>query len=213
MNYYANTRQEILELIPDHCKILLDVGCGEGNFGKLFKQQRSNAIAWGVEPVTEVVAKANKNLDRVIHGYFDENSNIPDSYFDIITFNDSLEHFPEPYTPLFLAKKLIKPDGLIITSIPNFRYLDNIKHILFEKDFKYTDEGILDKTHLRFFTLKSMKRLFNDTGLEIIKIQGLNPHWWCGWKIRLLQLLFNKYIEDMKYMQYIFIVRPKTTKT
>lgn len=206
MNYYSYPRTEVINLIPRNCTKILDIGCGSGEFGRILKQQRQ-IEAWGVEPVDEAAKIAEKHLDHVICGFFDESINFPLNYFDAVIFNDSLEHFQDSYSPLHLAKKLIKPDGYIIASLPNFRYIVNIEHILMDMDFKYTDEGILDKTHLRFFTLKSMQRLFNDVGLDIIDIQGINPHSWKGKKIFLLRLLFNKKIDDMKYLQYVIIAK------
>ena len=210
--YYSNTRSEMLEFIPNDCVRLLDVGCSSGGFGRVLKERRQVEV-WGVEPFAEAAQEAEKHLDKVIRSFFDDAADLPKAYFDVITFNDSLEHFPDEYAPLKLAQTLLKPDGVIVTSIPNFRYLENLKHIILEKDFKYTDAGILDRTHLRFFTLKSMRRLFEDIGMDVVSIQGINPHWWCGWKIFLLRMLFGTHIEDMKYLQYVFVVKFKANNS
>jgi len=208
MNYYSHDRSEVIDFIPESCKTILDIGCGNGAFGKILKYQR-NIEVWGVEPNSEAVNIAKNNIDTVICGLFDETTNLPINYFDAIIFNDSLEHFPDPYPPLEQAKKLLSPNGFIIASIPNFRYIENIKHILFDMDFKYTEAGILDRTHLRFFTLKSIKRLFSDANLEVISIDGINPRWWKGKQIFLLNLFFKKYITDMKYLQYVVVAKNK----
>ncbi|MCF7971711.1 MAG: class I SAM-dependent methyltransferase [Methylococcaceae bacterium] len=208
MNYYSHDRSEVINFIPTSCKTLLDIGCGNGAFGKTLKSQR-NIEVWGVEPNSEAASIAKNNIDTVICGLFDETTNLPINYFDAIIFNDSLEHFPDPYPPLEQVKKLLSPNGFIIASIPNFRYIENIKHILLDMDFKYTDAGILDRTHLRFFTLKSIKRLFSDTNFEVISIDGINPRWWKGKQIFLLNIFFKKYITDMKYLQYVVVAKNK----
>lgn len=196
----------MLNFIPAGCTRILDVGCASGQFGRALKANR-NIEVWGVEPIEMAAREAEENLDRVICGYFDEQANLPIAYFDAVIFNDSLEHFPDEYPPLRLAQTLLKPGGVVIVSLPNFRYLENIKHILFEKDFEYRDAGILDRTHLRFFTRKSMQRLFENAGFEILAMEGINPHWWSGWKIGLLRALFRHHIEDMKYLQYVTVAR------
>jgi len=206
--YYSNARSKMTEFVPPGCITLLDVGCGCGGFGRALKAQRQVEV-WGVEPVREAAQEARIHLDRVVEGLFDEAAGLPMAFFDVVTFNDSLEHFPDEMLPLKLAQNLLKPNGLIVASIPNFRYLENIKHILLEKDFKYTDAGILDKTHLRFFTLKSMKRLFENAGMEILTVQGINPHWWSGWKLFLLRSLFRHHVEDMKHLQYVVVAKIK----
>ncbi|NOR68252.1 MAG: methyltransferase domain-containing protein [Methylomarinum sp.] len=121
MKYYTEERTELLEFIPAECATLLDVGCSSGFFGKQLKKDRQIEI-WGVEPVKEAAEIASKNLDKVLCEFFEDTNNYPVSYFDAITFNDSLEHFPDPEKPITLAKQLLKPGGVIIASIPNFRY-------------------------------------------------------------------------------------------
>jgi hypothetical protein len=80
-------------------------------------------------------------------------------------------------------------------------------HFLIDMDWKYEDAGILDYTHLRFFTKKSMERWFVDAGYKIQSITGIKPHYWSGKKIFLLRLFFGKYVEDMKYLNYVVIAK------
>jgi 2-polyprenyl-3-methyl-5-hydroxy-6-metoxy-1,4-benzoquinol methylase len=206
-SYYTHNREELFNFIPNNCKSILDIGCSTGEFGKLLKSKNNKLIIWGVEPVENAFKIAKRNLDHVINDYFSEKLIFNNFTFDVITFNDSLEHFPDPEPPLKLAKKLLSKNGLIIVSIPNFRYIENIKHIIIEKDFKYVEAGILDKTHLRFFTLKSIQRLFNHLELEILSMNGINPHWWSGWKYLLLDLFFKEYVQDMKFQQYVIVAK------
>ena len=132
---------------------------------------------------------------------------MPDGYFDVITFNDSLEHFSDPMPALQLCKTKLAPGGSIICSFPNVRYIDNVIHFLVDMDWKYEDAGILDYTHLRFFTKKSMERWFVDAGYKIESITGIKQHYWSGKKIFLLRLFFGKYVEDMKYLNYVVVAK------
>jgi len=203
--YYRSSRPEMLKFIPEGCRRILDVGCGSGQFGHMLKEQRDIEV-WGIEPYEAAAQEARTHLDHVICGLFIEESGLPQSYFDAVIFNDSLEHMVESEPPLELAKALLSgSEAVVIASLPNFRYIDNLKHIVLEKDFKYTNDGILDKTHLRFFTLKSMSALFRRVGLTVVSTSGINPRPWTGWKIRLLSSLFPKYMSDTKYRQIVVI--------
>ena len=109
--YYTDQREEMTLFIPLSCKHILEVGCGEGNFGKLLKDER-NVEVWGIE-LSETAAKvAGTRLDRALSGDFHLNyPQLPKSYFDCVVFNDVLEHFTDPEKVLLLCKeKLLKVD-------------------------------------------------------------------------------------------------------
>lgn len=208
---YANERADVQSIISRYIKpgnVILDVGCGAGDFGESLKDNEDIKV-WGVEPVERAALLAKAKLDKVYCGYFSNEAEIPERYFNVVTFNDSLEHFPDPFPPLELAKKKLSSGGLVICSIPNVRYISNVKHFLFEKDWKYEDKGIRDRTHLRFFTKKSMLRTFDEAGYEVLEIQGVNPHRWNLPGILLLRFFAGRFIEDMKFLQYIVVARPK----
>jgi 2-polyprenyl-3-methyl-5-hydroxy-6-metoxy-1,4-benzoquinol methylase len=203
--YFSNPRPEIFALLPEKFNSLLDIGCGGGDFGALVKKEK-NAEVWGVDLSSRAIALAERKIDHAILGEFSPNMLLPDHYFDVITFNDSLEHFADPKPALELCKKKLARGGRIVCSLPNVRYLENVIHFLIDMDWEYRDSGILDYTHLRFFTKKSMARLFEDAGYKVESINGINPHYWSGKKIFLLRLFFHKYVEDMKYLQYVVVV-------
>ena len=133
---------------------------------------------WGIDPSSSVSESASEVLDHFIHDFFSEDLNLPKHYFDVITFNDSLEHFPNHLPPLEACHSLLKPDGVIVASIPNVRYIENLRHLLFEMDWNYEDMGIRDRTHLRFFTKKSILRTFEEAGYQVLRIKGINPRYW-----------------------------------
>ena len=187
---------------------MLDVGCGAGGFGALVKHELGIEV-WGAEYERPAAELASAKLDRVVCGDFVTVPDLPDGYFDAVMFNDSLEHFPYTEPPLQRAKKLLAPGGVVIASIPNVRYIDNVYHFLIEKDWRYSESGILDSTHLRFFTRKSMVRTFEHAGYDVASITGINSHHWSGKKIFLLRLLIGGWIEDMRYLQYVVTARPK----
>ncbi len=172
-DYYNHTRANLLELIINTPKTALDVGCGEGSFAVLVKE-KYKAETWGIEYVAEQAAKAGKKLDKAFAGPCEEHiPNLPDNYFDVIFFNDVLEHLVDPYSVLEDIRSKLAPGGIVIASIPNVRYYKNMANLLFTKDWKYQSHGIMDKTHLRFFTKKSMIRMFDEAGYECKKVVGL----------------------------------------
>lgn len=168
--YYKADRPEMLDYIAPDSRCVLDVGCGEGNFGILLKSKGVSEV-WGAEYNSEVAKIAKQNLDKVVIGdFFNSIDKLPDNYFDTITFNDALEHFAYPEQILKKIKCKLKSGGVIAASIPNIRYFRVLKMILYDKDFKYEESGIMDNTHLRFFTRKSIERIFNESGYTIKKI-------------------------------------------
>ena len=209
IGYHTKERRDVLPFIPRDCKTLLDVGCGAAEFGALVKRE-IGAEVWGVEIVSEVAAIAATKIDRVINGSFSTEVDVPDSYFDVVTFNDVLEHFTDPYQPLELCKDKLKPGGILVCSLPNVRYIENLRHLLIDLDWKYEDSGVRDRTHLRFFTRKSMLRMLDETGYTVITIEGINPSptYWQDKLLLVLRQIFRKWMQDVAYQQFVIVASP-----
>jgi 2-polyprenyl-3-methyl-5-hydroxy-6-metoxy-1,4-benzoquinol methylase len=207
-DYYSLERKEMLDFIPSECKTILEIGCGEGLFGSLVKS-KIDSDYWGVEIEQDAFEIAKTRLDNVSLGdAFSIIQDLPGQYFDCIIFNDVLEHFTNPAQLLLQLKPVLKEKGFIVASIPNVRYIKNIKEFLIDKDWEYKDYGILDDTHYRFFTKKSIIRFFESIGFEILKIEGINPT-----KRVFLFALLNIFslglFSDSKYLQFACVVRKK----
>lgn len=201
-------RREMLSFIPSTAQRVLDVGCHSGAFGEILKSQRSVEV-WGIEPNIAAAERALPLLDRVIIAPFTEQSPVPDAYFDTIVFNDVLEHLVDPWAMIRLAVRKLRENGCIVASLPNSRHISNLLHIWSDKDFRYEVDGIRDRTHLRFFTRKSMVRLFEESGTKVIQIEGINAQWWTpSLTRRLVYRLLNQRLEDTKYIQYAIVARP-----
>ncbi len=211
-DYFNNLRNEMLEFIPASARVVLDVGCGTGKFGiQLNKKQ--NIELWGIEPDSMAALEAKKNYHKVYNAFFSAELKLPTKYFDCIIFNDVLEHMTHPEQALDLARDLLTKtnSSCVVCSVPNFRYIKNIFNILVKKDFQYTDSGTLDKTHLRFFTNKSIIRFFNENRFDVIKSVGINPSKKISFHI-LNYMLFG-YINDMRFLQFAVIAKPKPSNT
>ena len=207
--YLDSDRKPLLLHIPADAHSILDVGCNRGGFGRAIKATRE-AEVWGVEPDAASADAARDCLDQVITDIFDKRNPIPEGYFDLVTFNDSLEHMIDPGGALELAKTKLRAGGRVQCCVPNIRYIDNLEHLLCERDWRYEEQGIRDRTHLRFFTEKSIVRLFECTGYRVIRTIGINECWWERDKLlrRLLFRLFPALTRDMRYMQTLVIAEP-----
>ena len=171
--YFGSMRPEMVQFLPDNYSKILEIGCNVGNFRQLCSKP---CEYWGVEPFEKAAEIAKTKLDKVLAGFYNEVENqISDNYFDLIIANDVIEHIEQPWDFLQSLKKKMAENASLVLSIPNVRYYGNLRELLREKDWKYKDTGILDITHLRFFTEKSIIRLLNENGFEIEKMLGINP--------------------------------------
>ena len=205
-DYYGQVRGELLPFIPADARTVLDVGCAGGNFGKNLKAQRSCEV-WGIEPSTDAAEMARTYLDNVVTGTFqDALPKLGDKHFDAICFNDVLEHMPNPEDALRALKPRLSERGRVIASIPNILFFPVIKEIILEQDFHYREFGVLDNTHLRFFTKKSMTRMFQDCGFEIERMVGINAV--VSRKFEILNLLLFNRLKDWRFTQFVVVARP-----
>jgi 2-polyprenyl-3-methyl-5-hydroxy-6-metoxy-1,4-benzoquinol methylase len=206
-DYYSFKREEVQEFIPQNTTKLLDIGCSNGEFGKEIKD-KLGAEVWGLE-VNKVAAKqAEKKLDFILEDTLDnEVKKLKDDYFDCITFNDVLEHLVDPYNELSLVKPKLRKDGVLIASIPNIRFIKIFLPFVFKQSWNYTDDGVLDRTHLRFFTINTIKTMFEETGYEITKIEGINA---IG-KIKqiIVKLVGLGQFNDTCYQQFVVVAKKK----
>ncbi|MBS3738661.1 MAG: class I SAM-dependent methyltransferase [Psychroflexus sp.] len=202
--YYVNERAEMLDFFPKEAKMVLDVGCGQGTFAQQIKEMYKTET-WGIEYMSSHAMEADKILDKVFSGACEDFlEDLPDNYFDVIYFNDVLEHLVDPYNVLKKIKSKLTTTGIIISSIPNIRYHNSMRMFLFDKDWKYEDSGVMDHTHMRFFTKKSIKRMFKETGYKILENKGINKSKSIKPYLMNLFLLFSA--SDIFYPQFATVV-------
>lgn len=205
--YYENPRQEMLKFVPLKAKTTLEFGCGCGNFSELIKN-KYDSECWGVEMNSQAAKTASEKLHRVINENAHQSlSQIPEKYFDCIIFNDVLEHMADPYSLLIGVKSKLKPSGVIIASIPNVRFWRNLKQFAVYGKWEYKDTGVLDKTHLRFFTYSSLVKMFNQLDYDLLTIEGLRPIKSIAFSI-MNMCVFNRF-KDAKFRQFACVARPR----
>jgi len=201
--YYESPRFEMLPLVPLGAKKILELGCGTGAFAAQIKK-RNTCEVWGIELVEKQAHKAKEILDKVIIGdVTTEVARLPGRYFDCVVCNDILEHLVDPYTLLKTLTKHITTQGVLVASIPNVRYYRVVKDLLIHGDWRYKESGVLDKTHLRFFTRKSIIRELDENGWHVENIAGINPS--SSKTFKVLNLLMLGRIADIQFRQFAFV--------
>lgn len=146
---------------------VLDIGCKDGIIGSQAKKKGCQVI--GVEIDKEMALKARKNYEQVIIKDIENKETLAhlDRDFDVILCADILEHLICPKETLINLKNHLSPEGRFLISIPNVAHWSIRSQLLFGQ-FEYTERGILDRTHLRFFTLQSFAHLLREAELKII---------------------------------------------
>lgn len=161
--YHAQPRPEVMAMIPATASRILDVGCGAGALGGRLKAERPVEVI-GVEMDPAAAEAAGRVLDRVHPGDI-ETLTLPYAAgsFDGIILADVLEHLRDPWGLLGRLSPLLSPEGRLIASLPNVRHWSVVRGLL-EGDWTYLPAGILDCTHLRFFTRRSGQALIESAG-------------------------------------------------
>lgn len=148
---------------------VLEVGCSTGYLGSALKQV--GHTVWGIEPSSVPASVAREKLDFVYEGFVEDFIDAyQDERFDVIIFGDVLEHLTDTQAVLKRCHDLLTPIGAVIASIPNVSHLA-VRAMTFQGDWEYAELGILDKTHLRFFTRESMQQLFYQSDYVVCDIK------------------------------------------
>ena len=197
-------RHEMVPFIPKGAVRVLDVGCSRGRFGITLHEADPTRRLFGIEPDPDAVAEAEAGAayEQVVCGSFPED--LPGGQtFDCIVFNDVLEHVVDPWTTLARSTEFLAPGGRIVASIPNIRHYIVVRDLLLRGRWEYADWGVLDRTHLRFFTRSSIEELFASADLAIETLAPINPI-----TVRRAALLVGPF-RDMRYPQFAVVARPR----
>ena len=164
--YFGYSRPEVVALVPETARRVLDVGCGAGRLGEAIKQRQPAQVS-GIEFDANAAAAARQRLDHVWAGDIEQlDLQIPPGSFDAIVCADVLEHLRDPARLLHQAREWLGPDGRLIASIPNVRHHTVIRSLL-QGNWTYESAGLLDRTHLRFFTRREIEKLFHGAGFSV----------------------------------------------
>ena len=125
----------------------------------------------------------------------------PSDYFDCILCLDVLEHLQDPWRVLRKLTGWLRPNGTVVASIPNVRYKSVVMDLAFRGKFDYQNAGILDRTHLRFFTRSSAVSLLQSVGLAVVKVRPQPTE--VGGLSGMLNVLSFGYFRDLLTWQYL----------
>ncbi|HEX4478294.1 MAG TPA: class I SAM-dependent methyltransferase [Polyangiaceae bacterium] len=180
------THRQVIDWTPEGSRVL-EVGCASGYVGRVLIREKACTVT-GVEVEAAAAAEARQNGLTVFEGSLEAPAfwdSIP-GRFDVIIAADVLEHLREPDRVLERFKASLLPGGIAIIAVPNVAVWSMRKRLFFRGDFRYEDAGLLDRTHVHFFTW--------DTLHELVESQ----HWAVegtmveGWDLPIGRQLFVK---------------------
>jgi 2-polyprenyl-3-methyl-5-hydroxy-6-metoxy-1,4-benzoquinol methylase len=179
---YENARPEVQALVPLGARRILDLGCASGALGEALKSRHEVEVV-GIERDPKYAHDAERRLDRVIVADLDEfeTDSAGLGEFDCVIAADVLEHLLDPWAALSRATGALLPGGTAVVSLPNVRYWQLFLNVGLRGTWPLQDEGIFDRTHLRWFTLADARVLMGQAGLEVAAVSAqyrLRPGNW-----------------------------------
>ena len=203
--YFSHARDQIEPLLDACANRALEVGCGTGATLQWLKSTGRVKAAFGIELSAAAAQAAATHLDGVLVGDAERliETAYPDQLFDLVLCLDVLEHMVDPWTFVQKLHRLVAPGGRVVFSIPNVRSLSVVLPLMFLGRWRYQDFGILDRTHLRFFTRDSALDLATTSELRVIKwLRAGLPK---GSKMDLLNRLSVGLFPDLMARQYLIL--------
>jgi|ERR1019366_7321682 2-polyprenyl-3-methyl-5-hydroxy-6-metoxy-1,4-benzoquinol methylase len=209
--YFDFARTDIAPLLPDRMDRVLEIGCGAGATLKWLRSQHSVRHAVGIEVVPEMAKRAASVFDVVLSDNV-ETMELPSGSFDVILALDVLEHLVDPWSVVRRLHRLLNPDGVIIASIPNIGHYSVSVPLVLRGRWNYTPEGLLDQTHLRFFTGKTAVELLTCSGLihDMTAIVRRGPKFRSA-KARWYSLKILTWLLPGHLLNWQFLIRVKAT--
>jgi 2-polyprenyl-3-methyl-5-hydroxy-6-metoxy-1,4-benzoquinol methylase len=202
-SYIAASREEVLPFIPDRARRILDVGCGPGGFGAIL----AGRTVHGVEPNPVAADLAAEHYDAVFRGIFPDALPANEIY-DCVVFNDVLEHMIDPWAAVRFTHQILSPGGTVVASLPNMRYLPVFKGYLLG-DWTYQETGVMDNSHLRWFTVRTMRALFEGNGFRVQQVKPICRR--RSWKATLVSLIPS--LRDLPAQQFVIVATPAARVT
>ena len=166
--YYTGVRNDILEMLGDRAGLrILEVGCGDGANGEEALKRGIAETYCGIELMRAPAKVAEQRISSVIQGDI-EALELPwaGSSFDVIIASEVLEHLRDPWSVVARLVRLLSPGGKFFASSPNIANHRVVRNLLSGR-FELTDTGVMDRTHLRWFTPSTYSRMFQDVGMVI----------------------------------------------
>lgn len=168
---HDNHNPDLLRVVPASSSRLIEIGCSSGAMAREFKKLNPRCHYVGVDIDERYVELAARHCDLALAADIERND---DAFFetyrdrDCWIFGDTLEHLQDPWRILRRIRTGMPGDGCVVACIPNAQHW-SVQVQLSVGDFVYQDSGLLDRTHLRWFTRKTMLALFEDCGFAVVE--------------------------------------------
>ncbi len=175
-SYFEGARHDFVNELPENPQAhILEIGCSNGNTGALALAKNKCGEYTGVEIHDAAALKAREKISQVLVGDI-EQMQLPwdDNTFDALILSEVLEHLVDPWRLLRRLHRYLKPGALVFASSPNVSH-HRIIRMLLRGEWNLTDDGIMDRTHLRWFTPKTFAEMFEDTGYKVVKLEPMSP--------------------------------------
>lgn len=208
---YRGFNRHMMPFIKSDSRIL-DVGCGTGKLGGVLQTEK-NCQVYGMDISTTAIAEAKHHLYHATAVDIEEETPpFPDRYFDVIVLGDIIEHLRFPESVFKKLLPLLKPKGVFVVSVPNVANI-LIRLKLLAGKWQYTETGILDETHVKFYTRKTMLELFDKAGLKIIDLTWIPGRYFIKKSKRKtptkLEILASRLWPCLFATQFIFKLEPR----
>lgn len=164
----------LVDWIPSECRVL-DVGCGTGSLSRWIVEKRRVELV-GLEPSPTRALEARRRGIDARELRFDRAGPTELGLFDLVLFSDVLEHLVDPSSALLRARNLLRPGGMVLASVPNVAHW-TVRWNLLCGRFDSTSLGIMDRTHLRWYTAKTARELFESSGYRVLAMRGAPGTW------------------------------------
>jgi 2-polyprenyl-3-methyl-5-hydroxy-6-metoxy-1,4-benzoquinol methylase len=193
---YDEIASHTKQLLPEHKKVIdwvgkdkkvLEVACHSGYVSA--RLQQNNCKVTGVEIYEPALKKAKPYLYKSVLGDIEKEetwNKLSDEKFDVILFMHILEHLIDPETILVKSKLLLNENGSVIICLPNINNWVN-RWDIFKGNFNYTSDGVMDKTHFKFYNFFTAKKMIEAAGYNLLEYSGVS------WKVR-FQIVPNRWI-------------------
>lgn len=205
-DYFAHARKEIQPLLPLNCGRVLEIGCGSGATLGWLRQNHQAVRTVGVEIAEDAAGKARSFVDEV-HCLDFERHDLSDGpqKFDLVLCLDVLEHMVDPWAVVGrLATQYLEVGGTLLVSLPNIRHYSVVLPLLFGGRWEYDDAGLLDRTHLRFFTKASAQALLSHPQFGPVSCTATG---FDGWSLkRMLNAMTLGVFQELVTYQYFLSV-------
>lgn len=216
----SDSHKKIIKLVGSG-KSVLELGASTGYLTKRFKENK-NEVSIVEYDKDDAKLAAKYALNSYVGSLEDETflKTIKGKY-DVVVAADVLEHLKNPELSLKYLKKLLKKDGVLIISMPNIACWKMRSDLLFKGAFEYSESGILDKTHLRFYTYYTIQKLLNNEGYKISKIYPMESSYPLKHLLlkrgkragniidSIISLILFKYFPNFSIYHMIFVVTQK----